>query len=373
MAGYEFLGQKPFDKVYYTGIVRDKQGRKMSKSLGNSPDLLQLIEDHGADAVRFSVMISSPAGNDLLFDESQLEQGSFFCNKLWNAMKLVKGWENRCADDVATSDVAFAMQWIDARLGQVSVEVEELMKEFRLSEALKTIYSLIWNDFCSWYLEWVKPGMEQPIATAVYQHTVTAYERLLQLLHPFLPFITEEIYHLLRTRAAGDDLMVLQMPTITTPDATLLKGGTQLQELITAIRDTRNKNRLKPKDTIKLWIQTSEEAYYTQVKDILSRQVNAEQTNFTNEAIPCAISIVVGTDKLYIEAAAATIDTEAQKAEMVKEIAYLQGFLISVDKKLGNERFMANAKPDVIESEQKKKNDALAKIKTLEESLANLG
>jgi valyl-tRNA synthetase len=373
MAGYEFLGQKPFDKVYYTGIVRDKQGRKMSKSLGNSPDLLQLIEDHGADAVRFSVMISSPAGNDLLFDESQLEQGSFFCNKLWNAMKLVKGWENRCADDVATSDVAFAMQWIDARLGQVSVEVEELMKEFRLSEALKTIYSLIWNDFCSWYLEWVKPGMEQPIATAVYQHTVTAYERLLQLLHPFLPFITEEIYHLLRTRAAGDDLMVLQMPTITTPDATLLKGGTQLQELITAIRDTRNKNRLKPKDTIKLWIQTSEEAYYTQVKDILSRQVNAEQTNFTNEAIPCAISIVVGTDKLYIEAAAATIDTEAQKAEMVKEIAYLQGFLISVDKKLGNERFMANAKPDVIESEQKKKNDALAKIQTLEESLANLG
>ena len=373
MAGYEFLGQKPFDKVYYTGIVRDKQGRKMSKSLGNSPDLLQLIENHGADAVRFSVMISSPAGNDLLFDESQLEQGSFFCNKLWNAMKLVKGWESRCADDVPTTDVAFAMHWIDARLGQVSAEVEELMKDFRLSEALKTIYSLIWNDFCSWYLEWVKPGMEQPIATAVYKHTVTVYERLLQLLHPFLPFITEEIYHLLRTRASGDDLMVLQMPTITTPDATLLKGGTQLQELITAIRDTRNKNRLKPKDTIKLWIQTSEEAYYAQVMAILSRQVNAEQTNFTNEAITGAISIVVDTDKLYIEAAAATIDTEAQKAEMVKEIAYLQGFLISVDKKLGNERFMANAKPDVIESEQKKKNDALAKIQTLEESLANLG
>lgn len=373
MAGYEFLGQKPFDKVYYTGIVRDKQGRKMSKSLGNSPDLLQLIEDHGADAVRFSVMISSPAGNDLLFDESQLEQGSFFCNKLWNAMKLVKGWENRCADDVATTDVAFAMQWIDARLGQVSAEVDELMKEFRLSEALKTVYSLIWNDFCSWYLEWVKPGMEQPIATAVYKHTVAVYERLLQLLHPFLPFITEEIYHLLRTRADGDDLMVLQMPPITTPDATLLNGGSQLQELITAIRDTRNKNKLKPKDTIKLWIQTSEESYYTQILAILSRQVNAEQTNFTHDAIPGAISIVVGTDKLYIEAAAATIDTEAQKAEMVKEIAYLQGFLISVDKKLGNERFMANAKPDVIESEQKKKNDALAKIKTLEESLANLG
>lgn len=373
MAGYEFLGKKPFDKVYFTGIVRDKQGRKMSKSLGNSPDLLELIDIHGADAVRFSVMISSPAGNDLLFDESQLEQGSFFCNKMWNAMKLVKMWEGRCADGVDDSNVQFALQWMESRLAEVSNELTDMMKDFRLSEGLKTIYSLIWNDFCSWYLEWVKPGMEQPISRKVYEQTISIYERLLQLLHPYMPFITEEIYHLLRDRAVGDDLIVKQLPAVVVPDAAVLKGGAMLQELITAIRDTRNKNKLKPKDTIKLWIQTADEVYYTTVKDILGRQVNAEQVSFTKEAVQGGISIVVQTDKLYIEAAAATIDTSAQKAEMEKEIAYLEGFLVSLDKKLGNERFMASAKPEVIENERKKQNDALAKIRTLKESIALLG
>lgn len=372
MAGYEFMGKKPFDKVYFTGIVRDKQGRKMSKSLGNSPDLLQLIEQHGADAVRFSVMISSPAGNDLLFDEGQLDQGSFFCNKMWNAMKLVKGWEGRCDATLDDKNAQFAIKWMDARLAEVSAEVEELMKDFRLSEGLKTIYSLIWNDFCSWYLEWVKPGMDQPIAASVYEHTITIYERLLQLLHPYMPFVTEDIYHRLRERAAGDDLVVKQLAATVTPDAKMLKGGALLQELITAIRDTRNKNRLKPKDTIKLWIQTPDEAYYNEVQDILSRQINAEQIGFTSEPVQGGISIVVQTDKLYIEAAAATIDVAAQKQEMQKEIIYLQGFLLSIDKKLGNERFVANAKPEVIENERKKYSDAQAKIKTLEESLALL-
>ncbi|MCF8449620.1 MAG: valine--tRNA ligase [Taibaiella sp.] len=372
MAGYEFMGKKPFDKVYFTGIVRDKQGRKMSKSLGNSPDLLQLIEEHGADAVRFSVMISSPAGNDLLFDESQLDQGSFFCNKMWNAMKLVKGWEVRCDATLDDKNAQFAIKWMDARLAEVSAEVEELMKDFRLSEGLKAIYSLIWNDFCSWYLEWVKPGMDQPIAASVYEHTITIYERLLQLLHPYMPFVTEDIYHRLRERAAGDDLVVKQLAANVIPDAKMLKGGALLQELITAIRDTRNKNRLKPKDTIKLWIQTPDEAYYNEVQDILSRQINAEQIGFTKEPVQGGISIVVQTDKLYIEAAAATIDVAAQKQEMQKEIVYLQGFLLSIDKKLGNERFVANAKPEVIENERKKYSDAQAKIKTLEESLALL-
>lgn len=372
MAGYEFMGKKPFDKVYFTGIVRDKQGRKMSKSLGNSPDLLQLIEQHGADAVRFSVMISSPAGNDLLFDEGQLDQGSFFCNKMWNAMKLVKGWESRCDATLDDKNAQFAIKWMDARLAEVSAEVEELMKDFRLSEGLKTIYSLIWNDFCSWYLEWVKPGMDQPIAASVYEHTITIYERLLQLLHPYMPFVTEDIYHRLRERATGDDLVVKQLAATVIPDAKMLKGGALLQELITAIRDTRNKNRLKPKDTIKLWIQTPDEAYYNEVQDILSRQINAEQIGFTSEPVQGGISIVVQTDKLYIEAAAATIDVAAQKQEMQKEIIYLQGFLLSIDKKLGNERFVANAKPEVIENERKKYSDAQAKIKTLEESLALL-
>ncbi|MBX2906902.1 MAG: valine--tRNA ligase [Taibaiella sp.] len=372
MAGFEFLGKKPFDKVYFTGIVRDKQGRKMSKQFGNSPDLLGLIAEHGADAVRFSVMISSPAGNDLLFDEGQLEQGSFFCNKMWNAMKLVKMWEPRVADGVDDKQVQFALDWMEARLAQVSAEVSDLMKYFRLSEGLKTIYSLIWNDFCSWFLEWVKPGMDQPVSARVYNQTISIYERLLQLLHPYMPFVTEEIYHLLRERAAGDDLIVRQLPASSEPSAELLKGGSMLQELITAIRDARNKNKLKPKDTIKLHVQTADEGYYRTVLDILGKQVNAEAVAFTSEPVQGSVSIVVQTDKLYMEAASATIDTGAQKAEMEKEIAYLQGFLVSVDKKLGNEKFMANAKPEVIAAEEKKKNDALAKIQTLQESIASL-
>ena len=372
MAGYEFIGKKPFDKVYFTGIVRDKQGRKMSKSLGNSPDLLQMIEDSGADVVRFSVMISSPAGNDLLFDESQIEQGRNFSNKMWNAMKLVKGWESRCEDGLEDSQLKFALDWMEARLATVSQEVTEMMADFRLSEGLKTIYSLIWNDFCAWYLEWVKPGMDQPISTNVYERTVTIYEQLLQLLHPYMPFITEDIYHILRDRKAGDDLIVKQLPVYALPEnrnEIIWEGGI-LQNLITSIRDARNKNQIKPKDTIKLWIDTAHPGFYNRVENILRRQINAESIGFTSEPKRGRISIVVLVDKLYIEAAAATIDTGAQKEQMQKDIIYLQGFIASVSKKLDNEKFVANAKPEVIENERKKRADAEAKIATLQESLA---
>ena len=369
MAGYEFMGRKPFDKVYFTGIVRDKQGRKMSKSLGNSPDLLQMIEDFGADVVRFSVMISSPAGNDLLFDESQLEQGRNFSNKMWNAMKLVKSWEARCVDGLEDSQVKFALDWMDARLAAVSQEVTEMIKEFRLSEALKTIYSLIWNDFCSWYLEWVKPGMEQPVSTHVYTRTIIIYEQLLQLLHPYMPFITEDIYHILDERKSGDDLIIKQLPVYEKADAKLLREGGMLQEIITTVRDTRNKNLLKPKDTIKLWIDTNHHVFYEAVQDTLRRQVNAEYIGFTSEPRQGCISLVVVTDKLYIEAAAATIDTSLQRDQMEKDLKYLTGFIESVDKKLDNQKFVQNAKPEVIENERKKRADAVAKIRTLEESL----
>jgi valyl-tRNA synthetase len=372
MAGYEFLGQKPFDKVYFTGIVRDKQGRKMSKQLGNSPDLLQLIEDHGADAVRFSVMISSPAGNDLLFDDSQLEQGSFFCNKMWNALKLIKSWENRVGE-VDDTNILLAIEWMEARMAATATEVEELMKDFRLSEGLKTIYSLIWNDFCSWYLEWVKPGMEQPVSKNVYDKTVSILEQLMQLLHPYMPFITEEIYHLLQERADGDDIIIKQLPHFAAPDTQILRYGQMLQEVITAVRDCRNKSRLKPKEAIKLAIQTNNQDFYSRVLNILSRQVNADEVSFTSESVQGAISLVVQTDKLFVTAETGGIDTTEQKEQMLKDISYLQGFLASIDKKLGNERFMANAKPEVIEAEKKKQNDALARIKTLEESIAQLG
>ena len=369
MAGYEFMGKKPFDKVYFTGIVRDKQGRKMSKSLGNSPDLLQMIADFGADPVRFSVVIASPAGNDLLFDEAHLDQGRNFSNKMWNAMKLVKGWESRCVDGLEDSKVKFALDWMDARLVAVSQEVTELIKDFRLSEALKTIYSLIWNDFCSWYLEWVKPPIDQPVSTHVYARTISLYEQLLQLLHPYMPFVTEDIYHILRDRKPGDDLIVKQLPDYSKPDAELLKEGSKLQDLITAVRDTRNKNLLKPKETIKLWIDTDHHAFYEAVQDILRRQVNAEHIGFTTEALQGSISLVVKTDKLYIEAAAATIDISLQREQMEKDLKYFTGFIASVDKKLDNEKFVQNAKPEVIENERKKREDAVAKVKTLEESL----
>ncbi len=371
MAGYEFMNEKPFDRVYFTGIVRDKQGRKMSKTLGNSPDLLELIANFGADATRFGVMISAPAGNDLLFDEAQLEQGRNFSNKMWNAIKLVKGWEARTSEDVKEQN-GFAIDWMEQRIAKVSAEVEELIKDFRLSEALKTIYSLIWDDFCSWYLEWVKPAMDQPIAKHTYERTLEIYEKLLQLLHPYMPFITEEIYHSLKERAAGDDLMVRQLPVSNSIDNELLKQGAMLQELITAVRDTRNKNLLKPKDTIKLWIDTKNSALYGKVENILRRQVNAEELGYTTEAKQGTISIVVQTDKLYIEAAAAAIDTGAQKDQMQKELDYLKGFLVSVEKKLGNERFVQNAKPEVIDAERRKQADAEAKIKAIEESLSLL-
>ncbi len=372
MAGYEFMGEKPFKKVYFTGIVRDKQGRKMSKQFGNSPDLLKLIDDFGSDAVRFSVMISSPAGNDLLYDEATLEQGRFFGNKMWNALKLMKGWEERTSNDAVDSDSSFALEWMQHRLAKVSLELEDMFKEFRLSEALKTIYSLIWDDFCSWYLEWIKPAQGQSISKSLYESSVTIYENLLQLLHPFMPFITEEIYHKLKDRSAGDDLIVRQLPLHRQPDQLVLRNGDLLQELITSIRDTRNKNQLKPKETIKLWIDTGNRNFYEKVQDILQRQINAETISFTDEAKAGTIAIVVQTDKLYIEAEQSAVDKDKQRAEMIKELDYLKGFLASVDKKLSNERFVQNAKPEIIENERKKQQDTAARIKTLEESLGLL-
>ncbi|HXS36752.1 MAG TPA: valine--tRNA ligase [Flavipsychrobacter sp.] len=372
MAGYEFIGQKPFDKVYFTGIVRDEKGRKMSKQLGNSPDLLKLIDDFGADAVRFSVMISSPAGNDLLFDEGSLEQGRNFCNKMWNALKLIKSWEARADDNTEDGTIRFALDWMEQRFEQVSQEITLLFKDFRLSEGLKTIYSLIWDDFCSWYLEWIKPLPEQSISAHVLERTVNLYEQLLQLLHPYMPFVTEEIYHKLRNRHKGNDIIIRQLPVASEINTEVLKQGTQLQELITAIRDTRNKNQLKPKDTVKLWIDTKHHAFYEAVQSILRRQINAETIGYTDEAIQGAISIVVNTDKLYIEAASATIDSKQQKEQMQKELDYLKGFLVSIEKKLSNDRFVQNAKTEVVEVERKKHADAVAKIKAIEESISLL-
>ncbi|HEY4286343.1 MAG TPA: valine--tRNA ligase [Puia sp.] len=366
------MGQRiPFRDVYFTGMVRDKQGRKMSKSLGNSPDLLALIDKYGADAVRFGIMISSPAGNDLLFDEAALEQGRNFNNKLWNALKLVKGWEGRLSDS-ATAPDAFPITWMNNRLTEARESIEQAFTGFRLSEALKTVYSLIWDDFCSWYLEWVKPGFEQPIHTRVYKETIAFFEQLMQLLHPYMPFVTEEIYHLLGERAEGDDLCIRQFTSIGEASASILAEGTLLKEAITALRDARNKAQLKPKEAIKLFIQSESEAIFRRLQPVLSRQVNAASIDFTRESIPDAsLTIVSGKDKYYIVTEQA-LDSGNQKEELQKELVYLKGFLESVNKKLGNERFVQNAKPEVVDLEKRKKEDAEIKIRTIEESLASM-
>ncbi|MBL0272334.1 MAG: valine--tRNA ligase [Chitinophagaceae bacterium] len=368
MAGYEYTGQKPFKEVYFTGIVRDKQGRKMSKSLGNSPDLIQMIDEDGADAVRFGIMISSPAGNDLMWDQSGNEQGRFFINKMWNALKLVRSWESR----VSGSEFGvpgFAVAWFENRLNEVSIELDTQFNDFRLSESLKTIYSLIWDDFCSWYLEWVKPGFEQPIDKTIYEKTVGFFEQLMQLLHPFMPFITEEIYHLLKERT--DDLTVKQYATANTADQTILSTAGLLKEVITTIRDARNKNQLKPKDTIRLHILTDNKNTYTTIESILMKQVNAESVSYTSDSVANSITVVVQKDKFFIETTT-VLDTASQKEQLQKDLDYLKGFLVSVEKKLSNERFVQNAKPEVLESERKKKADAEAKIRVITESLSSL-
>lgn len=375
MAGMEYQKEIPFKEVYFTGIVRDKQGRKMSKSLGNSPDLLELIDQYGADACRFGILIASPAGNDLLWDESSNEQGRNFNNKLWNALKLVKMWEGRqtTTDDgrETTAEGNFAVEWFGNRLNEAKAEIDQLFKEFRLSEALKTIYSLIWDDFCSWYLEWVKPGFEQPIDAEVYGKTVAYFEELMQLLHPFMPFITEEIYHALKERSAGDDITIKQYSAVTKADAEVLQLATQLKEVITALRDVRVKNQIKPKEPIKLSIETAGTASYKRIALILQKQVNAESVDYVSAAVAGTISTVVQKDKFYI-ATEQAIDTSSQKEQLQKDLDYLKGFLVSVEKKLGNERFVQNAKPEVVDVERKKKADAEEKIKAIEESLASL-
>ncbi len=396
MAGMHYKNEKPFSDVYFTGMVRDKQGRKMSKQLGNSPDLLDLIDKYGADAVRFGIMISSPAGNDLLFDEASLEQGRNFNNKLWNALKLVKMWEGKQSNEqgivnseqsvpgvFAPSPVPapiisgegsgvrpnFAINWFQNRLNEVRSELENMYAQFKLSEALKTVYSLIWDDFCSWYLEWVKPGFEQPIDADVYKKTVEFFEELMQLLHPFMPFISEEVYHLLSQKE--DDLCVKQFGKMEAADKSILAEGELLKNVITALRDARSRNQLKPKETIKLHILSEKKEVYQPIENILAKQVNAESIYYVNDAVADTTVVAFEKDKFYIESEK-QIDKTALKENLLKDLEHQKGFLISVQKKLGNERFVANAKPEVIDLERKKQADAEARIQTIEESLASM-
>ncbi|WP_129716538.1 valine--tRNA ligase [Pedobacter sp. SYP-B3415] len=370
MAGHEFRGQKPFTNVYLTGIVRDKLGRKMSKSLGNSPDPIGLIEKYGADGVRVGMLLCSPAGNDLMFDESYCEQGRNFANKVWNAFRLVKGWEVN--SDLENPNQQ-AITWFENRFNQALAEIEDDFRQYRLSEALMSIYKLVWDDFCAWYLEMVKPAYLQPIDQQTYEATVSYFEKIVCLLHPFMPFLTEELYHdeIFGKRAELDCCIVAAYPRAAAADSAMLKDAEVIKNLVAEIRNVRNQKQLSPKEALNLQIKVNSGLDYERWLNIVFKLANIAEVEFVNDKIPGALSFRAGTDEFFIPMEE-NIDAEAERERLNTELVYLQGFLKSVEAKLGNERFVQNAKPEIVQNERNKQADALAKIKIIEESLALL-
>ena len=376
MAGLEFQGKIPFKDVYFTGIVRDEKGRKMSKSLGNSPDLLALIDQYGADAVRFGIMISSPAGNDLLFDvkeESTLKQGSFFVNKIWNALKLIKLWEQKGSSKTEANEPKnWPGQWFAARLAEAKTDLQRMMEQFRLSEALKLLYSLIWDDYCSWYLEWIKPEQNENIGEATLSEAQSYLEELMQLLHPFMPFVSEEIYHQLQVRVAGDDLCIRQMTPgkMESGFSELLSQGKLLQQTITTLRDARNKAKLKPKDNIEIKLQTKQPQAYIAILALAEKQVNAKILTVKEDEKLTGTAVTIDADKFYLQLPE-TATTAEQVEQLEKDLAYQQQFFASTQRKLQNEKFVQNARPEVVALERKKLADAEARIQSILEALQN--
>jgi len=368
VAGYEFKAQKPFTNVYFTGLVRDKQRRKMSKSLGNSPDALKLIENFGADGVRVGLLLSSAAGNDLMFDEALCQQGKAFGNKIWNAFRLIEGWE--VADIAQPSYASTAIEWYLAKFQKTLVEIEDHFSKYRLSDALMTTYKLIWDDFCSWLLEMVKPAYEAPIDKKTYEAVVEILESNLKILHPFMPFLTEEIWQILTKRSPEQALIIASWPTITTYDETILEGFEFASDVVSGIRTIRKEKNIAFKNTIEFSVLNNE----SQTKDfdaIISKLGNISELTYTNEAVENALSFRVKSNEYFIPAND-TIDVVAEISKLEEELKYTEGFLKSVQMKLSNERFVSGAPEQVVASEKKKEADAIAKIETLNASLINL-
>jgi len=370
MAGHEFRGQKPFTNVYLTGIVRDKLGRKMSKSLGNSPDPIGLIEKYGADGVRVGMLLCSPAGNDLMFDESYCEQGRNFANKIWNAFRLVKGWD---IDENLENPNSQAILWFENRFNEALKEIEDNFASYRLSEALMACYKLVWDDFCAWYLEMVKPVYQHPIDAETLKVTVGFFERILKLLHPFMPFLTEELWHdeIFGHTEEMDCCIVANYPTVGEVDNVLLKEVETIKGLVAEIRNVRNTKQISPKEALPLAIKLNSSLQYEKWLNIVFKLANISQVEFVNQKIPGAVTFMVGNDEFFIHLNEA-IDVNAERERLNADLVYLQGFLKAVDAKLNNERFVQNAKPEIIQNERNKKADAEGKIQIIEESLAAL-
>lgn len=368
IAGYEYMGELPFKNVYYTGIVRDKLGRKMSKSLGNSPDPLKLIEQYGADGVRVGVLISSPAGNDLPFDTSQCEQGRNFANKIWNAFRLLKSWNVQDIDQPEYAKLSTA--WFDAKLNESIAEISVLFVKFRISDALMTTYKLVWDDFCSWYLELVKPEYGQPIDRLTYEKTVCNFEKLLCLLHPFMPFITEEIWHELRERNDGDDIIVAQYPIAEIFDSAIIKSFDKAEKVISQIRTIRKEKNIANKVKLDLLVKTSVDSD-SHLDAIIKKICNLTKLEYVNDKIGNAYSFVQDGKEYFIPFTD-DIDVEAEISKMQTELDYTKGFLNAVQKKLSNEKFVNSAPDAVVSAERKKEHDALNTIQILEEKIAAL-
>ena len=367
MAGYEYKGKMPFKNVYFTGIVRDKIGRKMSKSLGNSPDPLELIEKFGADGVRMGMMLAAPAGNDILFDEALCEQGRNFNNKIWNAFRLVKGWKVDSTLEQPES-ARLAVEWFDSKLAETVAEIDDLFKKYRLSEALMAVYKLFWDEFSAWYLEMVKPEYMKAIDAVTYEATVSYFDSLLRLLHPFMPFITEELWQALADRKEGESIMVAQMPAIKDVNKELLDKFEKIKEIVSGIRTIRLQKNIPNKDALNLQIVGPHD---NSMDALIVKMANLSSVENVSEKDSTAAGFLVGAVE-YAVKMEGRINVEEEIAKMEKEIVYLQGFLKGVNAKLSNERFVANAKPEIVENERKKKADAEGKIAVLEESIAKL-
>jgi valyl-tRNA synthetase len=363
----------PFRNVYFTGIVRDKLGRKMSKSLGNSPDPLDLIAQYGADGVRMGMMLCAPAGNDILFDDALCEQGRNFNNKIWNAFRLVKGWE--VADIEQPAECKIATEWFEAKLKQTNAELNDLFKKYRISEALMAVYRLFWDEFSSWYLEMVKPayidGKGQPIDRATYDATLRFFENLLKMLHPFMPFITEELWQHIYDRNEGESIMrdKLDISEPTETDNKLAADIENVKQIVSGVRMVRNQKNIAPKE--KLDLQAVGTNNFEAYNSVITKMANLSAINVVAEKDSTASAFMIGTDEFAIPLGD-MIDVEAEIAKMEAQLKHLEGFLNGIKKKLSNEKFVANAPEAVVALERKKQSDSEEKIAALQESIAAL-
>ena len=368
IAGYEYTGQKPFSNVYLTGLVRDKQRRKMSKSLGNSPEPLGLIEKFGADGVRVGLLLSASAGNDIMFDEELCNNGKAFANKIWNAFRLIKGWE--VADIPQPESSKVAIEWYESKLQQTLVEIEDHFEKYRLSDALMAIYKLVWDDFCSWFLEMIKPGYQQPIDKATFNKAIEMLEANLKLLHPFMPFLTEEIWQYIAERTPEQALIIAEYPKVTSFDAKLIADFEFTTEVIAGLRTIRKEKNIAMKDAIDLKVVNSEKVS-TYFDSVIMKLGNIVSLEYIIVKIDGALTYRVKSNEYFIPVSG-TIDVAAEIAKLTEELKYTQGFLRSVQGKLSNEKFVGGAPEKVLEIERKKETDALAKIATIEQSLKSL-